>query len=532
MEKRYANPIIPGFYPDPSICRVGEDYYLATSSFELFPALPVFHSRDLVHWKQLGYALDRTEQVYLDAHVFSGGMMAPTIRFHRGKFYMICCNFAEKGNFLITAEDPAGPWSNPLFLPEVDGIDASIFFDGDDQCYVCSTGHFEFPEGPGQGIWGAKFDPETGKLLSEKQRLWQSAVRGATAPEAPHIYHIGDWYYLLTAEGGTEHTHSVVIGRSKAPLGDYEGCPHNPLITHRHLGRLYPIGNPGHADLVETQNGQWYAVLLASRLVEGFHKNMGRETYMVPVSWENGWPIFSPGTGKVEWSYPVPELPEDAPAAPEPETDDFDGEKLDLCWSFWGTPYQDFWRLEDGKLKLLCLPRKTNRPMRQLSISDLPVPNYEDNVSCLLRRQRQPNFDACCHIRFASAGPDYAGMLMMQQLNHQLRVEKRAGCVRVVLSESSSAGVPYFPGFEDGTTETVLAEYPCGAAEANLRIRSRGQDIAVYCNDELVCRVDGRRINPERIGPMVGTMVGMFASAEGETPGGWAEFDWFRYSED
>ena len=530
MEKQYQNPILPGFFPDPTICRSGEDYYLATSSFELFPALPVFHSRDLVHWKPLGYALDRPEQVYLDANLFSGGMMAPTLRCHNGTFYMICCNFADRGNFLVTANDPAGPWSDPLFLPEVDGIDASLFFDTDGSSWVTSTGSFDFPDGREQAIWGARFDPQTGKLLTEKKVLWRTALRGAPSPEAPHLYHIGDWYYLITAEGGTEHYHSVAVARCREPLGDYAGCPANPVLTHRHLGKNFPIGNPGHADLVETQNGQWYAVLLASRLVDGFHKNMGRETWMVPVAWEDGWPVFSPGTGRVEWSYPAPLLPEDAPQEPLPETDDFAGSTLAPCWAFWGTPYQDFWKLEEGSLKLRTLARPLARPLRRIQLTS--ERRYDDNVACLLRRQCQPNFDAACLLRSTPAEGESAGLLLLQQCNHQLRVEKRTGCIRVVLAECDTNCPPFLPQFKDSTRETVLTEIPCAAAGVVLRIAARGQDLSVFCDDRLLCRADGRRINPEALGPMTGTMVGMFASTEAAVPGGWAEFDWFRYRED
>lgn len=532
MKKEYCNPIIPGFYPDPTICRVGEDYYLATSSFELFPALPVFHSRDLVNWKQLGYALDRTEQVYLDANLFSGGMMAPTLRFHNGTFYMICCNFADCGNFMVTAKDPAGPWSLPMMLPEVDGIDATLFFDEDDTCYVASTAQFDFPDGREQAIWGAKFDPETGKLLSEKHVLWRTALRGAPSPEAPHIYHIGDWYYLLTAEGGTEQYHSVAFGRCKEPLGSYMGCPANPVLTHRHLGKRYPIGNPGHADLVETQNGEWYAVFLASRLVDGFHKNLGRETYMVPVEWEDGWPVFSPGTGKVEWGYPTPNLPQGELDERLPETDHFDSDKLAMCWNFWGTPYQDFWKVEDSCLKLKALPRPLARPLQKIDMSAPSVKRYDDNVSCLLRRQCQPNFDASCHLRFVAGREESAGLMLMQQCNHQLRVEKRTDEIRVVLAECKMDCPPFLPMFVDTTVETVLTTVPCVEEKVTLRITGKGQDLSVFCNGDLLCHVDGRRINPEELGPMTGTMIGMFAATDEAEANSWAAFDWFSYTEE
>lgn len=531
MGNYFTNPVLPGFYPDPTVCRVGDDYYLATSSFELFPAIPVFHSRDLVHWRQLGHVLDKKEWLYVDANLFAGGMMAPTLRYSDGTFYLICCNFADSGNFIMTAKDPAGPWNEPVPLPDVPGIDASIFFDDDGKCYVTSTGQFDFADCTEQGIWGAEFDPESGKLLSGKKVLWRSALRGAPSSEAPHLYHIGGWYYLITAEGGTEHYHSVVIGRSKEPLGEYIGCPHNPVMTHRHLGKNYPIGNAGHADLVQTQNGDWYAVLLASRLVDGFYKNMGRETYMVPVEWEDGWPVFSPGTGKIEFKYPVPALPESAAASKPPEIDNFDSSTLDINWVFWGTPYQDFWKLEDGALKLKALPHAMARPLKKIDMSKPVVKKYDDNVSCVLRRQCQPDFEACCSLKFDAKNKEAAGLVLLQQCNHQLRIEKRAKKVQVVLAECSIDCPPFLPAFKDNTTERILAEHPYESETVIMRIAAKGQDITVYCNDLLLCHVDGRLINTEEIGPMTGTMTGMFATSNEAASDNWALFDWFRYTE-
>lgn len=531
MQNYFTNPILPGFYPDPTICRVDDDYYLVTSSFEIFPALPIFYSKDLVHWQQLGHVLDKKEWLYVNVNHFAGGMMAPTLRYNNGTFYLICCNFADGGNFIMTAKDPAGPWNKPIPLPDVPGIDASIFFDDDGKCYVTSTGQFDFADGTEQGIWGAEFDPQSGKLLSEKKVLWRSALRGAPSSEAPHIYHIGDWYYLITAEGGTEHYHSVVVGRNKEPLGEYISCPHNPIMTHRHLGKSYPIGNPGHADLVQTQNGDWYAVLLASRLVGGFHKNMGRETYLVPVEWEDEWPVFSPGTGKVEFTYPIPDLPESPAPEIQSEIDNFDSDKLDMKWVFWGTPYQDFWKLEDGMLKLKALPHKMASPLKRIDMSVAPEKRYDDNVSCVLRRQCQPNFDACCKLQFDAKDEEAAGLVVLQQCNHQLRVEKRVREICVVLAECSVDCPPFLPSFKDSTQEHILAKYPYESDTVTMRIAADGQDLTVYCNDLLLCHVDGRRINTEDIGPMTGTMIGMFATSNEKESNNQALFDWFRYIE-
>ena len=324
MKEMIKNPIIPGFYPDPSICRVGEDYYLVCSSFELSPGIPLFHSRDLANWEQLCYVLTPQNGFYVDKNCGNGGVMAPTIRYHNGTFYIINCNFSDKGNFIVTAKNPAGPWSAPHFLDDVPGIDASIFFDRDGKCYIMGTAN-NWPDGKGglrQGIWAAEYDIEHFRLASEPAALWGGAMAGVASPESPHIYHIGYWYYLLIAEGGTEMYHSATVARSRSVLGTYESNPSNPILTMRHMGKKALIQNAGHADLIDTGDGGWYAVFLASRLIGGVSKNLGRETFIVPVEWEDEWPLFArsfPRTGasgevtesssrsaqKKDWNFPV-----------------------------------------------------------------------------------------------------------------------------------------------------------------------------------------------------------------------------------
>ena len=299
------NPIIPGFYPDPSICRVGDDYYLACSSFELYPGIPIFHSKDLANWEQISYAMTMDNGFHVNADMGTGGVMAPTIRYHEGTFYIVNCNFGDKGNFYVTATDPKGPWSEPHWITDVPDIDCSIFFDNDGKCYLVSPGD-DPSEDNHRAFFLTPYDVKEGKVCGERKKIWNSALRKAWAPEAPHIYHIGDYYYLLIAEGGTEHFHSVMIARSETIDGWYEGYKGNPIMTHRHLGLYYPIDNIGHADLVDTPDGEWYAVMLGSRIIDGQHKNFGRETWICPVIWERGWPVFSPGTGKMEWTYPMP----------------------------------------------------------------------------------------------------------------------------------------------------------------------------------------------------------------------------------
>lgn len=254
MPRTFRNPILPGFYPDPSICRVGEDYYLVTSTFEYFPGLPIFHSRDLVHWRQIGHVLDRPSQLNLDGILASRGLYAPTIRYHEGVFYVIntfvgshydtLTSLADhEGNFIVTSTDPAGPWSEPYWLDGAPGIDPSLFFDDDDRVWY--TGNRVPPQGGDyphhKEIWLQELDLETMQLTGPTYSPWDGAVKGNLEAEAPHLYKVGSFYYLLVAEAGTEHNHAVTIARSKSITGPYTGNPRNPILTHRHLGYDYPI---------------------------------------------------------------------------------------------------------------------------------------------------------------------------------------------------------------------------------------------------------------------------------------------------
>lgn len=247
-EKRtYLNPVLPGFYPDPSVCRVGPDYYLVTSSFEYFPGVPIFHSLDLIHWHQIGHCLTRASQLALANISSSQGIYAPTLRYHRGRFYMVTTNVSASGNFYVYTDNPAGEWSEPIWLQQ-EGIDPSLCFDGD-HTYLTSSGDRPLP-----GIYQCEIEIETGRQLTEARYLWRGT--GGRFPEAPHLYHIGDYYYLFIAEGGTEYGHMETLARSRSPWGPFEPCPHNPLLTHRNDG-YHPIQGTGHADLIETHDESW-----------------------------------------------------------------------------------------------------------------------------------------------------------------------------------------------------------------------------------------------------------------------------------
>ncbi|MBQ8200447.1 MAG: family 43 glycosylhydrolase [Clostridia bacterium] len=279
---QYENPILRGFHPDPSICRVGEDFYLVVSSFEYFPGLPVYHSRDLVNWRHIGNCLQRAEEFPLLEVGDSGGVWAPTIRWHEGVFY-VTATLEKYGNFIVTAEDPAGTWSSPVWLPEIGGIDPSIYFE-DGHTYYCTNEALTSRE----AISLSEIDVSTGRVIGQRRELWSGT--GAHFLEAPHLYRIGGWYYLLVAEGGTFFTHMASIARSRSLWGPYESCPFNPILTNM-CDPTWQVQCAGHADLVEDAQGNWWAVHLGVRLARRTMTHLGRETFLTPVVWQDGWPM-------------------------------------------------------------------------------------------------------------------------------------------------------------------------------------------------------------------------------------------------
>lgn len=536
-QHKILNPIIPGFYPDPSICRVGEDFYLACSSFEMYPGIPVFHSRDLANWEQICYAMTMENGFHTSANMGTGGVMAPTIRYNDGTFYIINCNFADKGNFYITAENPAGPWSEPHWITDIPDIDCSLFFDDDGSCYLVSPGD-DPSEDNHRAFFLTPYDIKNGKAFGERKKIWNSALRKAWAPEAPHIYHIGEYYYLMIAEGGTEHFHSVMIARSSTIDGWYEGYRGNPVMTHRHLGLYYPIDNVGHADLVDTPDGNWYAVLLGSRLLGGQHHNFGRETFLCPVTWERGWPVFSPGCGKVEYEYPADEKLPWTPFPGEPERDDFDSEEPGMHLSFWGTPYQDFWKIKDSRLYLTCLPRPMIRQLKGFTPGIQEIVK-DDCISFLGRRQRMASFVVSLAMEFEPQKAESAGLAIVQAANHQIRLEKKildgtpSLCLVQVTTEQK--GLPFLPGYEAKTTELLLESHAVGTGSLQIRMEADWQALSFCWQEEgkeeqrFETTADAGLINTEEIGGMIGTVIGMFASSNGDPDStNAAAFDYFE----
>lgn len=375
----FINPILPGAYPDPSICRVGDDYYLVNSSFEYFPGLPIHHSKDLINWELIGYGLHRTEQcsgvVNLVDVQSDGGIHAPTIRHHNGTFYIITTNvyYDEKRketdfvNFIITAQNPAGPWSEPHVLASAPGIDPDIFFDDDGKVWYVGTHSPENPNFPGEGeIWLQEIDLTNWQLTGERSYLWRGACGGVWA-EGPHLYKRKGAYYLMIAEGGTSYNHAMMIATSAQIRGPYVANDRNPILTTRHLSYDNWVHSTGHADLLELPDGRWYMVALGVRGDEERGSNMGRETYLLPVQWEKEpfawkaiqyeWPVVAPQTGKVERFTPVP-FPGTTQKYTQAFADNFDSGQLNPEWNFRRVPTPGTYSLQakQGYLRLFAHP--------------------------------------------------------------------------------------------------------------------------------------------------------------------------------
>jgi len=341
---QYRNPVLPGFHPDPSIVRVGDDFYLVNSTFSWFPGLPIFHSRDLVNWNLIGHAIDRPGMIDLTGLGTNRGLFAPAITHHGGKFWIVNTCIDCAGNFVITADDPAGPWSDPVWLP-FGGIDPSLFFDADGAAWIVYN---DAPPGEPQydghrALWLQRFDPSSMTLAGERTLLVDGGVDFAAQPvwaEGPHIYRVHGWYYLLAAEGGTADQHSQTIYRSRNVAGPYEPGPVNPILTQRGLDPARPdrVEATGHADLVELDDGSWWGVFLATRPFAGQSTLLGRETFLLPLEWEDGWPRFLDPGEAVPPLVDRPALPRFAGTDWSGWRDDFDGARLSPEWIGLRTP--------------------------------------------------------------------------------------------------------------------------------------------------------------------------------------------------
>lgn len=519
MNERVKNPILPGFYPDPSICRVEEDYYLVTSTFAYFPGVPIFHSKDLVNWKQIGNILDREEQLNLLDARHSGGIFAPTLRYHKGKYYMITTNVSHGGNFIVTADKPEGPWSNPYFIEGAAGIDPSLFFDDDGKCYYCGTK--ERREGPkyygDNEIWVQELDIDKMKLVGDSWAIWHGALRDVVWPEGPHIYKKDGKYYLLIAEAGTAHEHAVTVAAGDSIREAFIGYKGNPILTHRHLGQSYPIVNVGHGDIVETQNGEWWMVVLASRPYGGYYRNLGRETFLVPFVWENGWPVINPGIGLLEDTVQRPNLLI-CPVDNIPETEDFNQNQLPLRFLYLRNPKLSNYDLKSrpGYLNMKLAPEKM-------------IENVSPSYVGL--RQTGMSFLAETKMDFEPKNKnEEAGLVLLQsnEFHYRYTMTLRDG-VKVLQI------IKCCKGEEEVISQLIIQDINHQNQEIYLRVTALEQDIKFsFSWDQksyhiVKDRVDGRILSTDVAGGFVGNTVGLYCSSNGEESDNYASFDWITY---
>lgn len=510
---RYHNPILAGFYPDPSIARSGDDYYLVSSSFSYFPGVPIFHSRDLVQWTQIGHILDRPSQLSVDTAGVSRGIFAPTLRYHNGTFYMITTAVDAGGNFVVTATNPAGPWSEPVFLG-FDGIDPELFFDDDGRAWILNNGEpDETARYQGhRAIWMQEFDATAMKLTGPRRVVVNGGVDITKNPiwiEAPHIFKVNGWYYLICAEGGTADQHSEVVFRSTSVTGPYTPHAGNPILTQRHLdpARPDPVTSTGHADFVQTPKGDWWAVFLGTRPYRGDYYNTGRETFLLPVRWRDGWPEILAGAETVPFSHAKPALPaQPAPLIPTQGNftyrDDFSGTTLRRDWQFLRTPRERWYSLTApaGSLTLRA---------RAASIAERTQPSF------VARRQQHLVSTASTVMRYRPLREgDRAGLVAFQneQFYYLLGVAFVDGRTTIQLEQAIGDSI--------GGGRSIVASAPLPAdadPSVYLRIESRGGTydfsyaLAPGAWITLKSGLDGTALSTKRARGFVGTMFGLYA---------------------
>jgi xylan 1,4-beta-xylosidase len=503
----YRNPILPGFQPDPSIVRVQDDYYLTNSSFAFFPGLPIYHSRDLVNWDQIGNAIDRPEQFHFVGLGIARAVFAPTLRWHDGRFYIVGTCVDCGGTFIIDAADAAGPWSNPHWLPLIDGIDPDLFFDADGSVWIAYNG--PPPEDPPayaghRAIWLQEVDLAAFSGHGDRALIVNGGANLALRPiwiEGPHLIKRNAVYYLIAAEGGTASQHSEVVFRSAHIQGPYEPAANNPILTQRDLdpARAFPIAAAGHADLVQAPDHRWWAVFLATRPYRENLSNLGRETFLLPVNWEGEWPQILPPKTPVPRVVARPALAASSPVDRSRWRDTFGGERLESDWEMLRTPDARWYRLTPGGLSL---------ETRAVSISG------RGNPSFLGKRQRHAAvvFEAEMRYRPMRAG-DCAGLVAFADEQHHYFIGLCATPAgrAIVVTKRNGAHDP-----DEGVPMASSAMVGSPGTPIRLRIIARG---AVYdfsyaigaSWQTLLAAADGSILASEPTNQFTGALLGVYA---------------------
>lgn len=523
------NPILPGFYPDPAICRVGTDYYMVTSTFVYFPGIPVFHSKDLKNWKQIGSAIDRTTQMDFMGEQTSRGLFAPAINYHDGTFYITCTDIDNGGNFVITAKSPSGPWSNPFYLREARGIDPSMFFDNGKAYIVYNS---DPPENKSlysghRTVRMYELDLKAMKVIGQEKILVNGGVDISKKPvwiEAPHIYKRNNYYYLMAAEGGTSVNHSEVVLRSNQVWGPYVPYEKNPILTQRHLDskRKNPISSVGHADLVDGPDGNTYAVFLGVRPYEGDFYNTGRETFIAPVKWIDNWPVINPDHEEVQYEYQV-NWKEEKHKDQLPLSGNFNykvafKDSLNTQFLFLRTHNPSWYNFKDNK--------------NALTIKLLPETIIEKgNPAFIGRRQQHLESSASTELVFSTKNSnEKAGMVIFQNENHFYYLCKSF--------DNGKDVIQLFKGNPNSSKMDLLKQVNLPTTQKNVYLKINSDKSLYSCwfalkeNDwKLVAdNLDGKYLSTAVARGFVGSLYGMYATSEGQSSENKAVYKWFGYA--
>nr|WP_199081819.1 glycoside hydrolase family 43 protein [Pedobacter sp. ASV19] len=523
------NPILPGFYPDPAICKVGSDYYLVTSTFVYFPGIPVLHSKDLKNWKQIGSAINRPSQMSFMGEQTSRGLFAPAINYHNGLFYITCTNIDNGGNFVITAKNPAGPWSDPVYLKEVRGIDPSLFFDGDRAFVVYNS---DPPENKPlysghRTVKIFELDLATLKEVGSEKILVNGGVDIKKKPvwiEAPHIYKRNGYFYLMAAEGGTSVNHSEVVFRSEDVRGPYIPYEKNPILTQRHLDpkRQNPISSVGHADLVEGPDGNTYAVFLGVRPYEWDFYNTGRETFIAPVKWVDGWPVINPDQTEVQYKYQG-NWKEEKLDGQLPITGNFNfkvnfKDSLNNQFLFLRTHNPSWYNFKENK--------------NALTMNLLPETILEKgNPAFIGRRQQHLTSSASTEMEFSTKKDnEKAGMVIFQNENHFYYLckshDKGKDVIQLFKGNPNTSAMDLLKQIDlSGFQKKVFLKINSQKDTYSFWYSLKGEDWKLVED-----KVDGKYLSTAVAKGFVGSLYGMYATSEGKTSENKTLYKWFEYS--
>lgn len=522
-----VNPILNGFYPDPSIVKVGADYYLVNSTFSYFPGIPVMHSRDLKNWKQVGNVISRPSQMNFLGDRMTRGLFAPAIEYHNGTYYVTCTLIDHKGNFVVTAKNPAGPWSDPTFLPQVRGIDPSLYFEGDKAYVIYNSdppdnkplydGH--------RSIKIIEMNPETLQTVGEAKIVVNGGVDLSKKPvwiEGPHLMKRNNWYYLYAAEGGTSVNHTEVVFRSKEPLGPFVPYEKNPILSQRELpkDRKDPITSAGHAQFVEGPDGKTYAIFLAVRPYEDNFYNTGRETFIVPVEWKDEWPVMVPGPNGVQYSYKA-NFPEVKQPGARPQNGNFG---YTLTFEKQLDPALLFLRTVDSTNFSLSKAKGLTLKLKPETCAETGNPAFVG------KRQQHLNCTTETELTFApKAANEKAGLAIFQDEKHFYYLCKSV--------EGGKPMLQLFKSTADAKQPELLAQAPLKSATGSVQLRIQAQaDAYNFQFSEggkswtmLKDKVDGKFLSTQVAGGFIGCVFGMYATSSGQPTTNTASFKWLKY---